>query len=199
MRSPPGVFSGLGVVRGGTCHDGGGSARRCSSACQRSGAWGALRATLTGQKEGAGRGDPHRARNWTERCRKEAGDDVTRRRSGRSSGTSRCRASPGVWAARRDSWLSCGGPTGIREARGSPAVRNRGGGTAYRRCVPGEIPGAGVTRSGAKELEDAPVVEAEPVRSLDRAQVRRGGGNPAAQSLAPAWRSRGDCGYGLGL
>ena len=74
----------------------------------------------------------------------------------------------------------------IREARGSPAVRNRGGGTAYRRCAPGEIPSAGVTRSGAKELEDAPGVEAEPVRSLDGAQVWRGGGNPAAQRLCVA-------------
>ena len=43
-----------------------------------------------------------------------------------------------------------------------------------------------MTRSGAKELEDDPEVQAEPVRSLDGAQVRRGGGNPAAQRLCVA-------------
>ena len=48
---------------------------------------------------------------------------------------------------------------------------------------PWQNPGVGATRSGAKELEDDPEVEAEPVRSLDGAQVRRGGGNPAAQRL----------------
>ena len=51
---------------------------------------------------------------------------------------------------------------------------------------PWRNPGAGVTQSGAKELEDDPEVEAEPVRSLDGAQVRRGGGNPAAQRLCVA-------------
>ena len=45
---------------------------------------------------------------------------------------------------------------------------------------PWRNPGVGVTWSGAKELEDDPEVEAEPVRSLDGAQVRRGGGTLAA-------------------
>ena len=57
---------------------------------------------------------------------------------------------------------------------------NRGGRATSRRGVPGEIPGAGVTRSGAKELEDDPGVEAEPVRSLDGAQVRRSCDSTAA-------------------
>ena len=51
---------------------------------------------------------------------------------------------------------------------------------------PWRKPGVGVTRSGAKELEDDPEVEAEPVRSLDGAQVRRGGGTLAAQRLCVA-------------
>ena len=52
----------------------------------------------------------------------------------------------------------------------------------------------GVTRSGAKELEDAPEVEAEPVRSLDGAQVRRGGRTPAAHGAlrgGARWLRRG--------
>jgi len=53
---------------------------------------------------------------------------------------------------------------------------------------PWRNPGVGVTRSGAKELEDDPEVEAEPVRSLDGAQVRRGGGTPVAQRLCTAER-----------
>ena len=43
-----------------------------------------------------------------------------------------------------------------------------------------------MARSGVKELEDDTAVEAEPVRSLDGAQVRRGGETPAAQRLCVA-------------
>ena len=52
----------------------------------------------------------------------------------------------------------------------------------------------GVTRSGAKELEDVPEVEAEPVRSLDGAQVRRGGRTLAAHGAlrgGARWLRRG--------
>ena len=52
----------------------------------------------------------------------------------------------------------------------------------------------GVTRSRANELEDAPEVEAEPVRSLDGAQVRRGGRTPAAHGAlrgGARWLRRG--------
>jgi len=47
---------------------------------------------------------------------------------------------------------------------------------------PWRNPGAGVTRSGAKELEDDPEVEAEPVRSSAGAPVWRSGVAAAAQS-----------------
>jgi hypothetical protein len=42
------------------------------------------------------------------------------------------RVSLGFWSQRIDSWRSCEGSTGVREVRGSPAVRNRKSGTGYR-------------------------------------------------------------------
>ena len=50
---------------------------------------------------------------------------------------------------------------GVAGGEGKPVMR------------PWRNPGVGVTRSGAKELKVDPEVEAEPVRSLDGAQVRR--------------------------
>ena len=79
--------------------------------------------------------------------------------------------------------LWCHGVRGVREWPAAWEKRRRSFSPVIR---PWRNPGVGATRSGAKELEDDPEVEAEPVRSLDGAQVRRGGGTPAAQRLCAA-------------
>jgi hypothetical protein len=64
-------------------------------------------------------------------------------------------ASPGFWSPWVDLWRSCEGPTGVREVRGSPAVRNRKGGAGYRRRPSGSIParaGLGVEGGSLGEL-----------------------------------------------
>jgi len=69
---------------------------------------------------------------------------------GRRSGRTYCRASPGYWTEQLDPRRSCGGPTGIREVQGSPAVRDRDGGSTYPRRRWAEFP----SERGAKEGED---------------------------------------------
>jgi len=67
--------------------------------------------------------------------------------------------------------LWCHGVRGVREW---PAAREKRRWSFSPVMRPWRNPGVGVTRSGATELEDDLGVEAEPVRSLDGAQVRRG-------------------------
>ena len=78
MRSPPGVFTGLGVVRGGACRDGGGSARRCSPACQCSGVWGVLQILIASAEARGGRRVAHRGSYWAVRRCREAGVELER-------------------------------------------------------------------------------------------------------------------------
>jgi hypothetical protein len=121
MRDPPGAKAGLGEGSGGTHDDEGGSARlRIASARVP-----ATRASL---------GPRHLAQDDQE-------DDVmlTEGLNGLEKQRRRCsrgglmRASPGFWSPGIDLWRSYEGSTGVREVRGSPAVRNRKGGAGYRR------------------------------------------------------------------
>ena len=51
--------------------------------------------------------------------------EVRRRVAGGARGGGFCRSSPCSWTPRIDAWSACEGATSVREARESPAVRNR--------------------------------------------------------------------------
>jgi hypothetical protein len=83
--------------------------------------------------------------------------------------------SPGFWSPWVDSWRSCEGPTGVREVRGSPAVRNRKGGAGYRRQPSGSIPArAGLEVEGGS-LGELPGGTAKLPRALAGAGMHRSG------------------------
>ena len=55
-------------------------------------------------------------------------DEVRRWGSMLRTGVGCCGASPGIWAARLDSWWTWDGAAGVKEVRRSTAARNWGGG-----------------------------------------------------------------------
>jgi hypothetical protein len=121
--------------------------------------------------------------DWSEKQRRVAGGMV--RAAGRhgAHGGGRCRGSPGSWAPRFGSGKTCEGATGVREVRGSPAVRDRGGGAKYQRRSSGAIPAvarAGVTGEGLGKL---PGTEAELLRGLAGVEVQRGSGSTVEQGV----------------
>ena len=93
---------------------------------------------------------------------------------------------------------------GVRGVREWPAAREKRRWSFSPVMRPWRNPGVGATRSGAKELEDDPEVEAEPVHSLDGAQVRQeSGGSEALRGgarcgAAAARVCGGRCGWEVG-
>ena len=132
MRSPPGVITGLGVVRGVACRDGGGSARRCSPACQCSGVWGALPILIASAEGRGGRRVAHRGSYRAVRRCREAGVELGRRRTDGVRDTGRCRG--------RGRRRGLGGVPGLRAelVRWISGARERQGGgstEAQRPCA----------------------------------------------------------------
>jgi hypothetical protein len=72
---------------------------------------------------------------------------------------------------------------GVREVRGSPAARDRGGSAEYRQRSSSAIPAvarAGVAGEGLGKLRG---IKAELLRGLARAEVQRGGGSAVEQGV----------------
>jgi hypothetical protein len=74
-----------------------------------------------------------RGLRWPELQRKMAGGEILQRRRVGVRGEGCCRGSPGSWSPWIDTWRCYEGARGIREVRGSPAVRNRENGASHRR------------------------------------------------------------------
>ena len=143
----------------------------------------ALGSSATGRGSRAG---AHRARNWTERCRREAGDEVARRRSGQSSGTSRSRASPGLLVRRGGPCGHCKGVSGFRSAQGTMAARES------RRWADLLAAASGANPAAAGDVADvggcgvAPGARAEQLQGFSGAVAWPGCWTVAAQSYGVA-------------
>jgi hypothetical protein len=116
-------------------------------------------------------------------CR-EASSEV--RAAGRRGalGGGRCRGSLGSWAPRLGLRKTCEGTTGVKEVRGSLAVRDQGGRAEYWRRSSGAIPAvawAGVAGEGLGKL---PGTEVELLRGL--------AWGSCSGAVGPQW-SRGCC------
>ena len=100
---------------------------------------------------------------------------------GRRSVAGHCGGVPSVWTPWFDSRKGCDGEAGVRVVQRSPAAWKLRRQSHLPAMRPWRNSRCGVTRSGAKELEDDPGIEVEPVRPLDGAQVRRSCDSTAAQ------------------
>ena len=119
-------------------------------------------------------------------------DEVRRRGSMLRMGAGRCRASPGVWAARLDSWWTWDGAAGVKEVRRSTAARKRGDGPSSPVVASGRNSRRGVAELGVNGFGDAPGASAKTLRGLVEVGVRRSGVAAAAQSLCAAgWHGAG--------
>ena len=175
-----------------------GAAKRCSEfatancgssgGVRRSGLCGgllALGSSATGRGSQAG---AHRARNWTERCRREAGDEVARRRSGQSLGASRSRPSPGLLVRRGGSYGHCKDVSGFRSAQDPTAARE----SRRRADLPAVASSANPAAAG--DVADvggcgvAPGARAELLRGFSGAVAWPGCWTTAAQSYGAAER-----------
>jgi hypothetical protein len=111
--------------------------------------------------------------NWLEKQRRVAGGEV---RAAGQRGTcrgSRCRGSPGSWVPWFGSGKTCEGATGVREVRGSPTARDRGGGAEYRWRSAGAIPAIARAGVAGEGLEKLPGTEAELLWGLARVEMQR--------------------------
>ena len=160
--------------------------RRRSDGVRRSGLCGGLLALGSSATGRGSRAGAHRARNWTERCRREAGDEVAWRRSGQSSRTSRSRASPGLLVRRGGPCGHCKGVSGFRSAQGPTTARE----SRRRADLPGAESGANPATAG--DVADvggrgvAPGARAELLRGFSGAVAWPGCWTAAAQSYGTA-------------
>jgi hypothetical protein len=154
------------------CH-GGATAAELRCACF--GRKGGLRLTNSSAK-GRGRScDAHRGRIRAERPCRGASVDVLRWRMGGARGQRRCRGPPGFLTPRFGSGKACESATGVREVRGSPTVRDRGGGAKYRWQTSGAIPVVARAGVAGGELGELPGGEVKLMRALAGSGAQQGG------------------------
>ena len=109
-----------------------------------------------------------------ELLRRAAGVEDGRRRR-RSSVAGHCGGAPSVWTPWFDSRQGCEGAAGVRVVRGSPAAWKSRRQSHLPAMRPWRNSRCGVTRSGARELEELPESQAEMLWPWAGARRHRGG------------------------